>query len=324
LYLWQIRHIPNDRQILLRLASVFALLAIVAVSLFPATTFVAGQSTSDPSAQVASPEGATPAEEFFGRVRQELQKHRSIKAEMAQVVSIGEQQFKIAGEYLSAGQKLKLQYTVEPNQGAQGEMLEICDGNELSTMLKIMDTVTVTQRNVQQILAAANASHPKAPETAINAELGMGGISTLLASLNRTMAFDAMRDEESGGQPLMVIQGRWKKEILAQFPKERDDVLPQFIPDFVQISIDRKTLFPAKIVYLKKVSQNTYLKTQQSPKSIKPLLSLEFRNVEFNGPVDDEAFKFFVPPGVIPVDVTRQYLDRFAAAPPAQPAATTP
>ena len=40
------------------------------------------------------------------------------------------------------------------------------------------------------------------------------------------------------------------------------------------------------------------------------MVSLEFRNVEFDTPFDDEIFSFKVPDGVVPEDVTKQYIDR--------------
>ena len=311
LYLWQIRYIPNDRQTLLKLMSVLAACGVVAVSLLPATSFVAGQSAPPASGAVATDGKASPAEEFLVRVRQELPKHRSIKAEMIQVVSIGDQQFKIEGEYLSAGQKLKLRYTVSPNQGAQGEMLEICDGQELSTLLKLGDSPRVTQRNVQQILAAKAASQQAVPDAALNAELGLGGLATLLASLERTMTFDSMKTDESTGHSRTILQGRWKPEFAQAFPKDRDNSLPIYIPDLVWITVNSQTLFPEKILYLKKPPQ----------KKLKPIVTLEFSKVEFDGPVDDSAFVFLVPPGVIPEDITKQYVDRLGAPAAAMPPA---
>jgi outer membrane lipoprotein-sorting protein len=287
-------------------------------------TFVAGQTSNTPAENATSDGKATPAEEFLERVRQELQKHRSIKAEMSQVVSIGDQQFKITGEYLSSGLKLRLKYTIDSAQGVQGEMLEVCDGKELSTLLQVMDSPpSVTQRNVQQILeAAAAASNQKVPEATLNGELGMGGLTTLLASLSRNMTFDAMKADESNGHSVTMIQGRWKKERIAGVQKEGGDGLPPFFPDLVQIHVNSKTLFPEKIHYLKKQVQNS--KSQGPKKSLKALLSLEFRDVGFDGPVDDDTFLFLVPPKVIPVDVTKQYLDRLTAPVSTPPAASVP
>lgn len=310
LYLWQIRHIPNDRQTLLRLTLFSLCLGSLAATYYPSTPFVAAQTTEADSNTTHADGKATPAEDFLDRVRQELPKHQSIKADVIQSVSIGDQKFSIAGSYLSAGQKLKLDYQVQPNQGAVGSMTEVCDGKELWTLLQFQERTEVTQRNVQQILeAASTANANKTPESTIKVELGLGGVSTLLASLNRTMSFDTIKAEEVEGQSMTMIQGRWKKEVLDKLPKDRNDTLPPFLPDLVRILINSQTLFPEKFLYLKKTSQtNKYRK----------LVTLEFQNVQFDVPVDESVFVFQVPKGIIPVDVTKQYIERLT--PPVVPA----
>lgn len=314
LYLWQIRHIPNDRKTLLRLTFFGVAFSLVAITCFPAISFAAAQVEKAEPAKSEASEKATPAEEFLDRVRQELPNHRSTKASLTQIVSIGEQKFKITGQYLSSGQKLKLDYLVAPDQGAVGGLMEVCDGKEMWSMLQLPDKLEVTQRNIQQIMAAAEAANStKASDETIRADLGMGGIATLLASLNRMMTFDGMKAEEVEGQSITTIQGRWKPQILQTFPKDRDNSLPAFVPDLVRISVNTKTMFPEKILYLKKVPQS---------KKFKSLVSLEFRDIEFDVPVDESVFVFQVPKGIIPVDVTKQFIDRLT--PPAASPATVP
>jgi outer membrane lipoprotein-sorting protein len=314
LQLWQIRHIPNDRQTLLRLTFVASLCIVSAVMLWPETTSVSGQVAEGAKESSEGVGKASLATEFLEKVRQELPKHQSVKADLTQTVSIGDQQFRVTGEYLSSGQKLRLSYTVLPEQGAKGQMLEVCDGKELWTMITFPEAVRVTHRNIQQILAAAAAANQGSgspPSTSV--ELGLGGVTALLASLERTMTFDVMKQVESNGRSMTVIQGRWKKEFIQRFPKDKDDALPPYVPDFVHVYVNSKTLFPEKLVYLKK----------QAQKKVSKLVSLEFHNVEFDGAVSDEVFTFKVPDGIVPEDVTKQYLDRMNA-PAAQPGAATP
>lgn len=302
MYLWQIRHIPNRRQTLLRLSMLSILIACVSlISLVP-LGFVSGQTANAPADKKDDASKPLPAKDFFERVRQELPNHQSIKAKMEQVVSIGDQNFKVEGEYLQAGKKLKLSYTVDPDHGLQGKMLEVCDGKELWTLLELPDSKRVTRRNIQQILTAAVAASKKdLPEATVNVELGLGGLAALFASLERTMVFDAIKEDDSEGHAQTIIQGRWKKEILQRYPKDKEDALPVFIPDLVRIYVNTQTLFPEKLLYLKKIPQK---------KTFRPLLSLEFQDVEFDVPVDDKVFVFKIPDQVVPEDITKQYLDR--------------
>ncbi len=322
MHLWQIRHIPNRPQTLLKLTIVAMSFAFAVVTLVPPIGFVAGQTGdggTDTSGTETKPSAAA---EFLERVRQELPKHRSIKADLLQSVSIGDQQFKVRGQYLSlandsagsqpssdgnsAINKLRLSYVVIPDQGVRGEMLEVCDGKELWTELTLPDSKRVTRRNIQQILAAAMAANHQGnvSQSSISIELGLGGLTALLASLEKSMTFHAIKEDQVDGRSRTIIQGRWKKEISARFPKEKDDMLPPFVPDLVWLYVDSQTLFPEKLLYLKK---------QPQKKAFKSLVSLEFTNVEFDGPVDETEFVYNLPEGITPEEVTRQYVDRLTA-----------
>lgn len=322
MYLWQIRHNPNHPQTLHSLLlAAFLLVASVATYCGFGNYVVAG-ADNQPAEADKKPTGA---EELLDRVRQELLKHRTIKADLLQTVTMGDQHFKIEGQYLSAAavsvgdhliSKLKLNYRIVPNQGVQGEILEVCDGKDLWTEVKlpdskqsVADSRRVTRRNVQQILSAvvAASKQQSIPDAACQVELGLGGMTALLASLERSMTFDAMKEEQLDGHARTIIQGHWKKEVIARLPKEKDDTLPAFIPDLVRIYINNDTLFPEKIYYLKK---------QPQKKVFKSLVSIEFQNVEFDAAVDDAAFVYSLPADVAPPeDMTKQYIQRLTAAP---------
>lgn len=186
-------------------------------------------------------------------------------------------------------------------------MVEVCDGKELWTMMSFPGSKRVTHRNILQIQkAASTANQRNSPETSFNVELGLGGLTALLASLERTMVFDAMKQESTEGRNRTILQGHWKKEIAQRFPK-KNDALPVYVPDFVRLYVNVETLFPERIVYLKK---------QPEKKTLKSLVSLDFQNVELDGPVDENAFVFEIPKDVIPEDITKVYLDRLL--PPAE------
>ncbi len=312
MHLWQIRHIPNRPQTLLRLTILEAAFILVATTLFATTSFVDGQTDEGVKNRAEAGVKGSEAADFLDRVRQELQTHQSVKADLSQNVSIGDQHFKVTGQYLSSGNsttgmKLKVNYLVVPDQGTEGEMLEVCDGKELWTVLTLPGSPKrVTHRNVLQIQKAAFAANQKGiPESTLNVELGLGGVTALLASLERTMVFDAMKQEEVDGHQTTIIQGRWKKEVAQRFPKGKDDSLPPFVPDLVRLYVDSQTLFPERLLYLKK---------QPEKKALRPLVSLEFRNVELDGPVDEKEFKFEIPPDVVPEDVTKMYVDRITGS----------
>jgi len=272
-------------------------------------------------AKEADPAVTKAATDLMKRVRESLYARSSIKAELDQTVMIGMQQFQVTGHYVSSGQRLRLEYTIQPNQGLSGSLLEICDGKDLWSLLKVGETTRVTFRDVQQIKAAVAGSR-NVPDVVLTAELGLGGMTALLASLERTMTFDAMKEENGEEGARTVVQGRWKPEILARWPRGKDDMLPAYVPDLVRVWVDTQAMFPVRIVYVKRVVEN-------DKKIYRPMVSLKFRNVEFDVPVSEQEFAFVTPEKVVPEDITRQFLDRMkkgaedaaAAKAPADPAA---
>lgn len=260
------------------------------------------------------------ATEFMKKVHESLYSRKSIQADIEQAVSIGAQQFEVTGHYASSGNKLRLEYNVKPDQGISGSLLEICDGKELWSLTKVADTQRVTHRDVEQIKAAVTSTK-SVPEAVLTAELGLGGLTALLASLERTMIFDAMKEVSNDDGTRMVIEGRWKPEIAVRWQRTKDDLLPAFVPDTVRLWIDPQTQFPTRIVYIKRV-------IEKDKKINRPMVSLKFRNVQFDEPIDDQAFIFVPPPDIEPEDITGVFLERIkreeangAAKAPVDPAA---
>jgi len=308
LYLWQIRHIPNCWRKIVNFSVLlgFSLMGTWAISL--GVQSARGQSDAKPAEKKSEPKPADPAvvkaaTDMMKKVHEALYARSSIKADIEQSVSIGVQQFRVSGHYLSSGSKLRLEYTIQPDQGVAGSLLEICDGKDLWSLMTVAETKRVTLRDVQQIKAAAVSGTRTTPDVILTAELGLGGLTALTASLQRTMIFDAMKEETSDDGPRTEIQGRWKPELLARWPRSKDDLLPPYVPDLVRIWVDPRTTFPTRIVYVKRV-------IEKDKKVYRPMVSLKFRNVEFDAPVDEQEFRFEPPPGVVPEDITRQFLDR--------------
>lgn len=309
MYLWQIRHIPNLRRILFSFSAVLGLSLMLAWVGGLGAQIAQGQGDAKPQPEKkTASKGPDPAvvkaaTDYIKQVHDALYARTSIKADIEQTVTIGAQQFQVTGQYVNSGQKLRLEYNIEPAQGVAGSLLEVCDGKELWTLLKVANAKPrVTHRDVQQIKAAAAASK-EAPDVVLTAELGLGGLTALLASIERTMVFDAMKEEseEEGGRT--IVQGRWKPDVSSRWPRSKEDLLPDYIPDLVRLWIDPKTQFPVRIVYIKRV-------IEKEKKVYRPMVSLTFKNIQFDTPVSDQEFTFVPPDEAVPEDVTRQFLDR--------------
>jgi hypothetical protein len=198
-----------------------------------------------------------------------------------------------------------------------GAIMEVCDGEVLYTRHIIGEEVQLTRRNVREIMEAARASNVAMADMFI-AEMGFGGLPGLLAALEQSMTFDALKDDTLGDKSVWMIQGTWNQQHrnrwLAQqpaTPRNRNNngpkarELPTLVPDFVKVYLDRQTGFPLKIEYLKKVPGRNHAR---------PMLTLAFRNIELNGAIDDSEFTFIPPETPIPIDLTPLYKERIRAA----------
>ena len=209
----------------------------------------------------------------------------------------------ISGSYLQGKDlKLRLEFQVQnqkKNGKPVGTLLEICDGQVLWTEHNIKGTSRVTRRDVQAILKQAELN-PKSQPNMLVAELGLGGLPGLLASIQKNMKLESISERKVNGKTLTVLNGTWKDEFLAQW-KGGDPTapvqLPAYVPDGVRIYLDQQTLFPRRIVYLKKNNE-----------TLESMVTLNFSKVTLNAPIEAMEFAYEPPDGVFPVDITNQYL----------------
>ncbi len=227
---------------------------------------------------------------------------RSISADLVETVAMGSQRFKATGRFVTLGSQLRLEFQVSLGEKSSGSLLEISDGETLWSVTELVGTKRVTRRDVRQIAAAAEAFAQSRQDSSARwlPELGTGGLIGLIASMERTMTFSMQPLVGEQAEQFAVVEGRWKPEFRRRFTPGDNDPLPEQIPESVRLFIDRQTYFPQRIAYLKAAAG-------KSP--VRSILTLDFKNVVLDGPVDTTLFEFFPPEGVIPEDITRDYLN---------------
>lgn len=339
LYLWQIRHFPSTRFILRRpqdtsgagskglpaistgrvcrdperfLPRILMALWVLWLTNLPL------EAQPQPEVQSESAvSAANPAMEYLRQAHLGLLSRQSIQAEIYELVHLTDPPFHMTGTYASSGLRTRLSYTVKLSSGASGSLLEVCDGERLWSVTDVPKLKRVTRRDVRQILAAAEQARSR-PDRALAADLALGGLPALLASLQHSMDFDAMKEDTSQGRTFTLIQGRWKPEWRKKLGGEQ---LPPHVPDLVRVYFAADNQFPERFLYLKKAEDKNYYR---------PLVDLQFRKVVLDAPLDEKLFEFTPPENVEPEDVTRQYLDQLfppenkaknagATSPPASP-----
>jgi hypothetical protein len=252
--------------------------------------FVSGQEPAPPG---------SPAD-LLAAAHQRLIGHTHIRADLQELVAVKEPPFRMSGSYVSAGLKLRLEFTAKLPGNVQGSLLEVCDGERLWSVTELPGGTRVTRRDVRQILAAMEQARGR-PEQAATVDLALGGLPALLTSLTRSMQFHSVKAESLSGRGFWVLSGKWKPDVVRQLTGSDAAKLPPHIPEAVRVYLAQETLFPERIVYLRLPSGGG---------GLKPVLDLRFTNVVLNGPIDAQEFEFTPPENVEPEDVTRQYLDQ--------------
>ena len=269
----------------------------------------------DKPATESTPEDKAGADQLLSEARSQLLNRQSLQADMQQQIILGERRLEAAGTYLSGPfPKLRLEYKIRVGS-MQGALTEICDGTILHTEKAIGKVgakdpdVVYTRRDVQKILAATENSL-NLPVASLGAEMGIGGLPAILASIDRCMIGQRVTDEEFEGQKCRVYYGRWDPVILQKYQaglgenaKEILANLVPFFPDSVRVHFAADTLLPVKITYLKNEQNETGAVTGE-----RAIMFLAFRNMKMDQPVLPTAFKFVLPTGREEVDTTNDFL----------------
>jgi hypothetical protein len=291
------------------------------VSIAPAQE--AGQGETKRSERVARPRSAALE---MKRAREKLLECSSIQARIVETVAVADgselppRSYKAEGRYLQTSLKpgdwhMRLELVLKAGN-AEGSLLEVCDGGVLWSRTQV-DTgrqqgkrgdkdekeQTVTRRNVNQILEAARKLGEES-EAALVANMGLGGLPALLASLERDMRFGSVTEETLRDRPVYVLQGTWSERMASALRGRGEGgsaLLPPFVPDGARLYLDRETGFPHRILYLKRIPGRN---------AVRPMLTLDFLNVVLNEPINPSEFLYTPPEGVKEVELTQYFLDR--------------
>ncbi|MCA9089822.1 MAG: hypothetical protein KDA90_14455 [Planctomycetaceae bacterium] len=278
-----------------------------------------------PSVTEAAPEqpsdqGLERAQKVLHEAREALFQRESIQAHVTQTIALGDYRFRSEGDFISAsGFRFKLEYHMELGQ-LRGTFLEVCDGQMLHTQRTIQEVPTdpsskppapeteVSRRDIQRILKETRR-HLDQPEALQAAELGIGGLPAILASLERTMVFDRVEEEMVSGQAVQTIQGKWnptrRQELLGGLGNMANN-MAAFMPDLVRVAFDAKTHFPLRIQYLKL--------TDEAQQTYQPIMTLAFSDIHFNVPVSFNTFTYLPPQGLEEHDETTHFIQMIQSA----------
>lgn len=276
----------------------------------PETEAVEKTETSEVKEVVSQDEDAL---RVVREARSRLFQHKSVQADITQLVSLGDYRFRSSGKYLAGEEfKSRIEYAVKLGN-LEGTFLEVCDGQILHSRRQISEVnkksaggkpprIELARRDINKILRETQL-YLDQPAAVRAAEIGIGGLPAILASLERTMIFESVKEETEDETPVLIVQGSWNKaesEKLAAGMQGLSTQIMQFMPDKVRITFNKETLFPQKFQYLKEIPQ--------SPGVYQPLLTVSFENAAINQPIPANRFNYIPPPGTEERDETAMFI----------------
>ncbi|MCA9071867.1 MAG: hypothetical protein KDA84_23225 [Planctomycetaceae bacterium] len=257
-----------------------------------------------PSEKPAEPIKPSPeAAKLFSAAGEKLP-NRNYRASIVQRMTFSDRTLEAKGKILR-GQKRRLRLEFEIKTGGTvGKLLQVCNGEKLWTERRINDVTRLAVQDVEEILDKAGVKENDVDRrNLIVAEMGLGGITGLLASLERTMNFGQPEKVVIDGEELYRVDGGWNEEFTTEMMgnPQLAKGLPEYIPDGARVYFDGDD-FPRRIQYLKKV---------QGLDAMRPLVTLDFMDVEWlsDAEVKPDDFKYTLPDRVYPEDVTKNYVD---------------
>jgi hypothetical protein len=118
------------------------------------------------------------------------------------------------------------------------------------------------------------------------------------------MEFAPVKSITVGERKVYEVTGRWSERIRKEVFKvpEGSVVDPRpHVPEYTRVYVDAETMLPRRIQFLKRSMDPT-------AKMVRPLITLDFRNLVINEPVDDQAFVFKTPEKAVEVDETENVI----------------
>lgn len=281
---------------------------------------------------------------LLDQVRSKLESLESLKCDLHETVSMSGMTLHAAGTYAEAsGNRIHVEFRIFPGQpsskehlkqlaidaepvvlapeSSRGELTQVSDGTVVFTHWKNGANVSVTRRNLRDIMdAATKVADYDANHVAM--DLGVGGLRGLISRIESLMEFAPVQTKKIGDAEFYVVRGRWNAKSRKELFQLADDVIVDprpHIPEYVVFYIDAKTSLPRRIEYRKRAPD-------PAQKFDRPMVTLDLRNMELNVAIPDETFVFKTPEGVKEEDVTektiqaiRQSVQNAAGSPPPAP-----
>lgn len=264
-------------------------------------------------APIATQPTVPAAKELFEAAREKLSAG-IYRAKIVQRLNFPNRSIEAHGQILRGeGLKLRLEFEIKTG-GTIGKLLQVSNGDKLWTERWVNEVPKLTVQDVTEIRKVAGTDK----DEAVVVEMGLGGITALLASIDRNMNFGKPGTVEVDGEEFFRVEGQWNQEFAKKFQAnpQLEKGLPEYIPDGSRVYFDREH-FPRRI---------QYLKTLPGEEGMRPVATIDFLDVEWLSEADvkPEMFEYQPPDKVYPEDVTKSYIEQLRPRPSAPAAQGAP
>lgn len=224
-----------------------------------------------------------------------------------------------AGHYRQFGngsiKRLRFELKIQVGENT-ASVVQVCDGRHLWTRENLADSTSLSRIDVRYISDALQKQEQKDAQHSTGvlaanwgANIAMGGIPRLLASLQSSFHFTSTSEATYEDVPVWVLVGKWKPEVREQIAAKFGSAkkFPTHLPDAVRIVLGRDVEFkfiPREIQYLKVASDKT----------VTPMVSLQLYDITRLVDMNASQFEYQRGEQVI-VDRTQAFLDKYIPTP---------
>lgn len=266
----------------------------------------------------------TDGQELVAQATQRLATLPGIEARTRQRVEIFGQQLIGSGHYLQLveGPKLMLRMDLKLQIGdAPASLQQISDGDFFWIRENLAGNAHLSRVRLRSLRKIASRYDPLPPTSCW---MALGGLPKLMDSLSGHFQFQPARASKIGRLPVWIVDGTWKREVLANLlPDQREailaggpvklDQLPAHVPHGVTLVLGRDRtipLFPYSVSYFRELPAR---EGEGGPPTRQRMVTWELFEVRFRPDLTPAQFEY--QPGDQEVDErTNEFVARLETA----------
>lgn len=293
---------------------------ILGAVMIPASTTGAASAAGD-----GAGEGLGDGDRLMASVLNTLDQRMNIYAKVRQEFNSRDAALTGEGEYWQEGRGNTRRTSWQLKTAVAGETAlfsQVYDGDFLWTDRRVPPASrTVTRIDVEsvrrQLTMAEDLPDRSAQGVAKQELLVRGGLTQLIAELERCFTFSDPQPVRYGQRTVQALVGRWRDaELVREWPTLAGESVawPAHVPHHVLVQVDDNTLFPLLVEY-RGADQAELVASAAAPYAAQhPLARYEFIDVQFTASMPDHLFQF-APARLDWQDGTARALERLRPPP---------